>query len=354
MLELRSYEGTPEEFSAFVVAQWQLMYRGQMAVPCWSGDYFRWQLRMDEQDQRQHLIAAYDGTRLAGVVGYFPMQFALGGEQFKASQASWLSVSPDFQGQGVAGKLIQESRSRHLALGLKYQLGFAYYGHQSSRAPKFWRRSQSSTTATIRNAGFWVRVLDPPRAVDWNLSPFQRWMTRLTAPFSGTPPVREVPGLVIRAAESRDLPHCLSLTEKSTRHCGLRIVWDEESLSRQLGLHGYSHALVAEEHGEVRGCITFHQLPIQARTAAQFGILDLVLVSELSAPARRALLNSALVAMKNLGAIAALKLRVGDYPQTLFLDVGWMPRPSDSHVLVTWSGKPEPLPALNRMHVLWR
>lgn len=354
MLEVRPFEGTPEELSEFVVAQWQATYGGKMAVPCWSGDYFRWQLRMDEPERRRFLIAAYEGTRLAGVVPFFPMQFSLAGERFGASQASWLSVSPDFRGQGVAGKMIEASRALHRELELRFQLGYAYYGHQASKAPRFWQKSQVSTTATIRNAGFWVRVLDPPRAVEWNLSSFDRRMTQLFSPFLGTPRVPAYPGVVIRAAEPRDLPSCLALAEKSTQHCALRLVWDEESLSRQLGLHGFNQALVAEDQGAVRGCITFYTMSMIGRSEATFGFLDLVCVSELSRTARRALLNTALVSMQNQGAIAVLKLRVGDYPRDLFLDLGWLFRPADSHVLVTWAGTPQTLPSLNRIHVLWR
>jgi len=354
MLEIRPFEGTPDELSDFVVAQWQATYAGRMAVPGWSGDYFRWQLRMDEPEFRQNLIAAYEGTRLAGVVPFFPMRFSLAGEQFDASQASWLSVSPDFRGQGVAGRMIEASRTLHRERGLRFQLGYAYFGHQSSKAPRFWRRTQVTTTATIRNAGFWVRILEASRMVDWNLSSFDRAITKLFSPFLGVTRVPSRPGLVIRSAEFRDLRHCLSLAEKSTRHCDLRLVWNEDSLSRQLGLHGFSQALVAEEHGEVRGCITFHLLPMFGRTEERFGVLDLVLMSELSRPAQRALLNAALVTMHQQGAVAALKLRVGDYPRSLFLDWGWMPRPADSHVLVTWADEPRQLPGLNRIHVLWR
>jgi GNAT superfamily N-acetyltransferase len=354
MLEVRPFEGTPEELSDFVAAQWQASYGGRMAVPRWSGAYFRWQLRMDEPEHRRYLIAAYEGTRLAGVVPFFPMQFSHAGERFGASQASWLSVSPDFRGQGVAGKMIEASRALHRELELRFQLGYAYYGHQSSKAPRFWKRTQASTTQTIRDAGFWVRVLDFRRSVEWNLSVFHRLMTTLFSPFSGTPRVPECPGVVIRAAEPRDLLPCLALTEMSTQHCSLRLVWDEESLSRQLGLHGFNQALVAEERGEVRGFITFYTMSMIGRTEATFGFLDLVCVSELSRTARRALLNSALVSMQSRGAIAVLKLRVGDYPRDLFLDPGWIYRPADSHVLVTWAGEPQTLPSLNRIHVLWR
>ncbi len=354
MLEVRSYEGSPEELSEFIVTQWTASYGGRMAVPHWSGDYFRWQLRMDEPEQRRYLIAAYDGAQLAGVVPFFPAQFSLDGERFAASQASWLSVAPEFRGQGVAGKMIQASRTLHRELGLRFQLGFAYYGHQSSQAPKFWLRSQTSTTATIRKAGFWVRVLDPAPAANWNSSSFERWATKLTAPFCGTPRLKPRSNLVIRPAEPRDLPRCLTLADQSTKHCRLKLVWDSESLSRQLGLHGFNHALVAEEDGEVRGCITFYLLSMMGRTEATFGLMDLVLVSGLSGPARTELLNSALLLMKQHGAVAALKLRVGDYPRSLFLNVGWLPRLSDSHVLVTWAGEPQSQPPLGRIHVLWR
>lgn len=354
MLEVRSYEGSPEELAEFIVTQWTASYGGRMAVPHWSADYFRWQLRMDEQEHRQYLIAAYDGVQLAGVVPFFPAQFSLDGERFAASQASWLSVAPEFRGQGVAAKMINGSRALHRELGLKFQLGFAYYGHQSSQAPKFWLRSQTSTTATIRKAGFWVRVLDPPKTVNWNSSLFQRWVTRLTAPFCDIPRIQPRPNLVIRPAEPRDLPRCLTLADQATKHCRLKLVWDTESLSRQLGLHGFSHALIAEEDGELRGCIAFYLLPMMGRTAATFGLIDLVLVPELSSSARIALLNSALLQMKQHGAVAALKLRVGDYPRSLFMNMGWLPRLSDSHVLVTWAGEPQSMPSLGPIHVLWR
>jgi GNAT superfamily N-acetyltransferase len=354
MLEVRSYDGSPEELSDFVFTQWQMSYGGRMAVPRWSGDYFRWQLRMDEPEHRRYLVAAYNGTRLAGVVPFFPVEFSLDGATFAASQASWLSVSNEFRGQGVARKLIEASRALHRELGLKFQLGFAYYGHQSSQAPKFWLRTQTATTATIRKVGFWVRVLDPPRAAEWNPSPFQQWVTRLTAPFCGVPRIQARPGLVIRPAEQRDLPGCLKLAGQATEHCRLRLVWDDDSLGRQLGFHGFSHALVAEEDGELRGCITFYLLPLVGRAEATFGFMDLVLVSALSSAARIELLNSVLLFMKQMGAVTALKLRVGDYPRNLFMRLGWIPRPSDSHMLVTWAGEPQLLPRLRQLHVLWR
>lgn len=354
MLEVRPFEGSPEELSDFVVSQWDASYRGRMLIPRWSGDYFRWQLRMDEAEHRRHLVAAYHGTRLAGVVLQFPMQFATAEERFAASQASWLSVSPEFRGQGVASALNQNLRALNRELGLRFQLGYAYYGGRASLAPKFWLRTQTTNTSAVRSAGFWVRLLDPAKAAGWNLNRFEGWLTRLASPLF--PALRDQPrsNIVIRAAEHRDLPRCLELADQSTRHCDLRLVWDADSMTRQLGLNGFSHALVAEVHGEVRGFITFHVLPILGRTEAPIGILDLAVVSELSRAARNELLDAVLMSLQQRGAIAALKLRVGDYPRGLFLRWGWFWRPSDSHVLVTWANEPQVLPKLRRIHVLWR
>ncbi len=309
---------------------------------------------MDEPEYRRHLIAAYEGTRLAGVICHFPTVFSLAGEQMKASQQSWLSVSPDFRRQGVGNAMIEKSMAVHREWGCRIKLGFTYYGRRASLGPKFWLKSQMEHSKVIRTAGFWVRVLDPAQAADWNVDRFESWLTRLATPFIPTLRQRPDSKLVIRAAENRDLPRCLTLVDQSTRHCDLRIVWNADSLARQLGLHGFSHALVAEEQGEVRGLITFHLLPMLGRTEAPVGVIDLVIVSDLSRAARVELLDAALMALKQLGAIVALKLRVGDYPRGLFLRRGWFFRPADSHVIVRWISNPQPIPPLRQIHVLWR
>ena len=325
-----------------------------MAVPRWSGDYFRWQLRMDHPQYRRHLIAAYEGSRLVGAILHFPVQFSLSGELMNASQQSWLSVSPDFRRQGVGNAMIERSIAVHREWRCRIKLGFTYYGGRASLGPKFWLRSQMENSKHICNAGFWVRVLDPVRAADWNVNRFEGWMTRLSAPLFPTLRQRSSSKHVIRVAEHRDIPRCLLLVDQATRHCDLRLVWDANSLGRQLGLNGYSHALVLEEQGEVRGFITFHVLPMLGRTEARVGVIDLVAVSELSRTDRNELIDSALMALKQLGAIVALKLRLGDYPRGLFLRRGWFLRPADSHVIVRWIRDPQPILPLRRIHILWR
>lgn len=354
MFELKSFEGSPEELSEFVVATWNRAYRGKMPVPQWSADYFRWQLRLDEPDSRRRLVAAYDGDRLAGVVLHFPMTFEMKGERFEAAQASWLSVSSDYQGQGVAKKLQQHSSAVLRADGRRFQLGYGYFGSRFSLGLKFWRKMEGTTTSFVKPVGLWARVLDPRRAAAWNLHRWESWLTRLAAPLIPPPPRRHPSGVVIRPIESTDVDRCVELADRATQHCDLRLIWDGKRLARQLGITGYGQALVAVERGKIQGCIGFHVLPILGRTVEPVGVIDLIFVSELSAAARRELLNSVLVQLRDAGAIVALKLRSGDCPARTFLDWGWVWKPADSHVMITWAEKPAPLPPLHRLHLLWR
>ena len=354
MLEVRSFDGTAEELSDFVFQQWYATYQGRMLVPHWSGDYFRWQLQMDDPSRRGHLIAAYQGSILAGVVLHFPMQFQVGGDVFPASQASWLSVSPAFRGQGVGTALNRASRAFHREHGLRFQLGFAYFGHRASLASKFWLKSQTDNTSLVRGAGFWIRILDSKATARWTLSRLESGLTTLVSPLIPALRVRCRPQLTIRPARPTDVSTCLKLVEQATHHCDLRLVWSEETINRQLGLHGFSRALVAEVDGVVKGFVTFHLLPIVGRHEIPVGILDLVIVSELSTADRNDLIDSALMDLQSEGAAFALKLRVGDHPPGIFFRRGWYYQLAESHVLITWAGERQQLPPLRRIHVLWR
>ncbi|MCA9050072.1 MAG: GNAT family N-acetyltransferase [Planctomycetaceae bacterium] len=354
MIEVRTFDGTAEELSDFVVGQWTASYRGRMAVPRWSADYFRWQVSPEEPGTSDCIIGAYDGTRLVGLSMLVPFRFQLQDEQLSGSQASWLSVDPEFRGRGIAGKLVAASRERHIHAGRAFQFGYAYFGSRFSLGPKFWLRRQMSTTRVLRRVGFWARVLDPSAAANWNLDRFQRTATRILSPVMPSPRMRHPAGIIIRSAEEKDVSACLRLAEEATRHCPFRILWDAGTLRRQLGFNGFSSGLVAEAEGAVRGFVTFHLLPLIGRTEEPFGIVDQICVDQLSTVGQTELLNAALITMQEAGAVTALKLRSGDYPRGLLLRHGWLFRPSDSHAIITWTQDPPDTKPVRNMHVLWR
>ena len=231
MFDVRSFEGSPEELSDFVVSTWKSSYEGRMPVPLWSADYFRWQLRLDEPDSERRLVAAYKDNQLAGVVLYVPMAFEMGGERIEAAQASWLSVASEFQGQGVARTLHDGSQEILRSDQLAFQLGYGFFGAKSSKGVKFWKKMERKSTTFSRSVGFWARVIDPRRAGAWNLNRWEGWASGMFAPFLGLPRPRTLPNVQFRPAEAGDISQLVKLADLATKQCDLRLVWDENRLS---------------------------------------------------------------------------------------------------------------------------
>ncbi len=352
--DVRTFEGDPAALSEFVISAWRSTYQGTVPVPHWSGEYFRWQLRLDEPGSERRIVCAYDGDRPAGVVIHFPMQFELAGKVMSAAQASWLSVSSEYRGQGVARLLNEGSSAVLRETGCRFKVGYGYFGSNKSLGLKFWKTTANRESTMSRKVGFWVYLLNARRAAAWNVKRMEGVLARVSAPFLRMPRERKHGNVVIRDAVPGDVPLCLDLVDRQTRNCDCRLIWDADRLGRMLGLQGFSQGLVAEEQGSVKGFVAYHVLPIEGRTVEPVGILDLVVVGELSARARRVLLNAVLVRLREAGAILALKLRSGDYPASTFLQWGWAPMPADSQLIFTWADSPEPLPRIRKLHLLWR
>lgn len=352
--DVRPFAGDADELSQFVISAWRSTYQGTVPVPHWSGDYFRWQLRLDEPGSERRIVCAYDGDTPAGVVIHFPMQIEVGGKEYSAAQASWLSVAAEYRGQGVAKALNEGSRAVLRDTGCRFKVGYGYFGSKQSLGLKFWRTTENRESTMSRKAGFWSFVLDPARVAAWNVNRLQGFLARLSAPLLRAPRERQVDQVTIREVEADDVPRCLELVDQQTQGCDCRLIWNADRLGRMLGLRGFSQSLVAIEGGGVKGFIGYHILPIEGKRVEPVGILDLVVVEGLSHAARRALLNAVLVRLRAAGAILALKLRTGDYPGGTFLHWGWVPMPADSQVIFTWADSPEPLVRCRRMHLLWR
>ena len=354
MLSVKPFQGTPEELSEFIISTWKSTYAGTVSVPHWSGDYFRWQLRLDEPDSEHRLVCVYDDDQLAGAMLHFPMKFQVFGEVVEAAQASWLSVPVAYRGKGIANLLSEATRQQLREQGRQFKLGFGYFGSNKSLGLKFWKKAQGTSVSFGKRVGFWARVLDPAKAAAWNVNTWEGRLTAFSGPLLKLPKPQQPSGVLIRPVQAADIPRCVELAELGTQRCDLRLIWDEAHLARQLGLKGFSHALVAEERGEVMGCIGYHVLPVCGKTLENVGVIDLMFMSELSAAARKELLNTALRQLRDLGSVVALKLRTGDYPRGTFLRWGWFCKSPDSQILMTWANEPKQLPALKHLHVLWR
>lgn len=353
MIEVRPFDGTPEELSDFVVSTWKASYGGSIAVPNWSADYFRWQLRLDEPDSARRVVAAYEGSKLAGTIIYVPMDFEFHGERLKGTQSSWLSVSNDFRRRGVGKKLQAGTVAECRDQGIEFQLGYIYHGSAKSVGPRFWQKKQPEGRTTGPSVGFWARVLDAKRAAQWNVSGLERFLTKLVAPFVPDPkPNEPSAGVEMRPFQPEDTNACVELANQASTGCDLRLIWSEELLSHHL--QGFGGCQVLTENGMVRGFIGFHNLTFSGMIDAPVGVIDQIAVPGLKPSNCAQLLNSVLVELKNRGAVVALKLRTGDYPAGFFRKWGWVPRLADSQMLFSWSGEPRDVARIRRSHVLWR
>lgn len=356
MREVRAFEGTPEELSTFIVSSWKASYIGQVAVPNWSAEYFEWQLQMDVIENRQRIVAAYDGARLAGVLIYVPYTFELNGQSMKGAHASWLSVSPDFRRQGIGGMLKSAAMERSCDQGVDFHVGYIFHGSRASMGPRFWLDSNSQAARSDQivgpNLGFWARALDGNRLAKWSVNTRERMLARMSAPFMMQPVAATSRGMVVRPFHEADAERCVSLINESTQDCDLRLLWDRESLSKHLT--GFGQCLVGVQNGVVEGFVAYHSLVFSGCTDERVGVIDLVATSRLARKPAGVLLDSVLSDLHRSGAAVALKLRSGDYPTSLFCRWGWFPAAAHSHVLLSWAeGKPR-YSKLRKCHLLWR
>lgn len=355
-MEIRSFDGTAEELSEFVVSTWKASYTGAVAVPNWTAEYFRWQLQMDSVDNRQHLVAAYDDSKLAGVVLYFPRRFELDGQNIAGAHASWFSVHADYRRQGIGALLKSAAMDRSREQELQFHVGYVFHGSKKTIGPRFWLNEKKNLENTGQslgpNLGFWARALDARRVARWSVDATERLLARIGRPFVPAPTVKLNANAVVRPFQEADLSQCVELANDATRHCDLRLLWNSTTLKRQL--EGFGKCLVSVQNDSVRGFTAYHSLVFSGQCDERVGVIDMVCVSRMDRSSAAALLDSVLTDLQRVGAIVALKLRCGDYPSFLFRRWGWFPVAAHSRTLFSWTGKRLDHSPIRRSHLLWR
>ncbi|HQZ67363.1 MAG TPA: GNAT family N-acetyltransferase [Planctomycetaceae bacterium] len=351
MLQLATYHGTVEELAAFINGIWADCYAGKMTYPCWTPEYFTWQLRLDTEASHDNLVAAYDGDRLVGVLlGTRHMLRSPAGVH-PGSQWSWLSVDAEYEGRGIAKMLHQERMRREQAAGSRLIVSYRFVGSSHSKAerPEAGVRDRKFN----RNMGFWIRVLDPARFSNWHLSKVEGFLARLSSPLAKIPTAQPT-GISVRAFADSDLDACLELVRGTYPASALSIEWNGESLRHQLFGHPISQTLVLEENHAVTGFVNFHVLPFQARTRECVALMDMIVRGNSSSKGYLCLMNAALGRMKEQGAVLALKLRCADTSASLMFRNHFVP-PLPELVLVLQSVDASiEIPARAPVQVLWR
>lgn len=350
MLEARTFEGTSEELSGFVLKVWRASYQGIMPIPLWSGGYFDWQLGLPDEP-RDHLVAAYDGTNLVGTILGFPMSFHTPRGLQRGTQGSWLSVAEDYRRQGVGSLLRQEMLRVHREHQLAFQIGYGFIGSKWSLGPKFWGSRKREGSAMVRPSRMWARVLRPRLVADFSLNRWEGMAARYLAPFN---PIAKPAnsGLEHRGYQPSDQARVAQLLESS--QYDLAIEWTAETLNRQLQRSPIPRTIVASRNEDLQGVISYHILPFQGRTEINVAIVDLLVTGNMSAYAARQLVWSGLCQMQNEGAAIVLFRVTENTALRVLLETGFVPRSIDSSLVISWADQPQEWGKLRKMRLLWR
>jgi len=350
MVEIRTFDGDMQQLAEFCNGVWAQRYQGRMPFAQWTPEFLAWELD-DCPATREMIVAAYDGSKLVGVLPARPMRFHLQGQTIDGSWGSYFSVDPDYENQPVSIKLHLEQRRRHKERGLKVNLGFVFTGYSVGRGQKFWLKQKM--IKPVRRTGMWVRALDPKAVARFSLKRFDRLGMQLSRLVLGDPRPPQRPE-AIRPFAPADAAACAALLDAASRRADLGYVWDETLAARQLGYTAATSTLVSEHEGRIAGLINYCPLTLMGRTPIVAGVIDFLHTDGLSTQAAVDLIRAALLDMRHRGMHLAMALRVATMP---FWPLAWaactmvpaeycyVAQPVD----FDWPQKP-----LRHLHVHWR
>jgi GNAT superfamily N-acetyltransferase len=355
MLEIRTYEGDGGAVARLMRDVWTPDYRQSIPIALWDERLIEWQLLAEGGAGRDFLVAAYDGTRLAGVLFAEPSLFSLRGEEVRGTVGRFLTVHPDYRSKLVAFQLLQELRRRHLARSHRFCIGYSL-GGLATPSGVFWagmQRAMPGLTTNLGRIGYEVRLLDHSAVARWSQTWYERWGTRLLGLVQGVPTLRSGSDAVRRYVPD-DLPACLRLARKALQRVELGYAWTSAQLGNQLQYKDVVRTWVAEEKGRVSGFINYYPLDCLANGVLRIGVIDLLAVDELKGRTARALLRTTLARMKAEGIQMALLLRLFSRPWKLLAAAGFAPLPTN-HSLVCLRMDPSlELAGVRRYYIQYR
>ena len=330
MIEIRTFEGEPDELAEFTVRVWRKTYEGKMLITLWSEPFFRREL-FDQADGREFLIAAYDGRRLVGSHPSRALRVRLCGEEIRATWGSFITVDPEYRRQGVALGMQREWARRHLDRGARVNFGFQYIRSPFACGPKFWLQ-QPDRFPIIRKLRLLFRPIDHAAVSRFELHNFEAYGAKLLSTIQRKPsPPRNQSD--IRLCRKADLRGCLELVEQAGKSADLAYLFGPGELERLLHCNQLSETVVLERQGTAAGFVNYCLLEILGRQVLRVAQIDLIAFGTLPRYDRRRLLKAALSRAADAGAQAAVVLWGSSYALAELLATGFMPGPREYYYI---------------------
>jgi GNAT superfamily N-acetyltransferase/N-acetylglutamate synthase-like GNAT family acetyltransferase len=323
MIEVRSFDGGYDQLAEFVAEMWRKNYEGRMPVPHWTSDFYA-RDGGPEEIAMDWSGAAYDGTRLVGVLPGWPISVQLHGRESLVRTGTGASVDVEYQRQGI-GKLLNDWSMDHAREhGVDYTLFYLYDRTGQFKGSKFWK-ARGMPTELVCRLGQCVKPHDHAAVARWELWRFEAIAVRVLAPFGRrvAPPADDQ---AVREYRPEDLPACETLIRQVGDSMDLARRFDAEALARHLQFKDVAKTLVVEHEGGVAGFVNFCYLEILGRTLERFALVDLLAFDEALPHARRAdLVRAALYQMKHDGMAASFMLRGSKYGGRALRAAGFLP-----------------------------
>jgi hypothetical protein len=351
MIEIRTFDGTPEELAAFCTGHWRERYGGKMAIPLWGAPLLDWMFFSEDPGARDLLVAAYDGTRLVGTLPQKAVPYQLHGQPILGSYGSFFTIDPAYENQGISLKMVLEQRRRHRELKAPLTAGYLIRGESVSMGHQFWLRLRD--VHVVMRAGLWIRLINHRVMSEFLFHPFEKYGARAYGWIQG-PPKPVSPSNDIRPYRETDLADCLRLANGVSRSAEFGLVWDERTLGRQLSHQGFPRTIVAEHNGRVAGFVNYFLQEYLGRREMLAGVIDLLSVSELPFDKQKRLFRTALSQMVADGCHTTLFLRVAGHPVYLLSRLGFIPEAPHYDYVIQSMAPDAPLVKTRRLHALWR
>jgi GNAT superfamily N-acetyltransferase len=327
MVEIRTFEGAPEEMAEFLRRIWTSAGGGKVPTPLWSQEFLEWQFFSNPTAERDYILAAYDGTKLVAAFMALDANFRLKGRLCRGSLCSWLTVDPEYRSQFLAVQLVSAMRDRHAAHGAELFLGFGY-PTDSGMSLEFWQafaRAWPDLVNTGPRIATWLRVLEPRTVLRASFTWLDKARTGLLG--SMVPQIRDLkPNANVRMARAADAPACLQLLEHAARSLDVALVWDTPGLAHQLSYGSVAKTLVAVDEDDVAGWINFHYIDLAGPETMRVAIIDhFIAAARCRADLARHLLRGALLQMREDKASAAVAMRMPLWPEWTLFRCGFVP-----------------------------
>ncbi len=353
-IEIRTYDGSTESLSRFVVNTWLDSYREKMIVPDWTAEYFDWQMTGSDFTDRDLLISAWNGDLLVGTLLAMPFDLWVNGKQLQGAQGSWLAVASEVRRDGVALMMSNEITHRQQERNYYGRLGYAFHGSKQSLGPRFWKAGRTNTKF-VRPMYLWARVLNAGAVRQWTNNFAEKIALGLLPSVLYSVPDPS-PRVNVRAYEPADLKTCLELINSQAKKADLAILWTEQRLQKQLNSPGLAETLVVERAGCVVGLLNFHLLGLFLHGRITSAIIDIFACDKLTSRETFSLLLASLKRMQALGADLVLMREFAAQPKLALLKARFLPQFADSQLMVNRSFEQNDnlLVKNKKIQILWR